>query len=362
MATLWQDLSYALRSIRKAPAFATVVIVTLALGIGANTAIFTVVDAVMLRPHPYPDVDRLVMLNERTRAGATLAVAWPTYQDWRAQNQTFERLGIYRSMSVNITGGDLPERLVASLAASDLFGVLGIQPIAGRTFLPAEDQPGAAAVAIISERLWRGRLNADPAIVGRPLILNGVPHTVVGVMPATMRFPSRTTDVWLPLGPAIATFPQTRGSHPALFVVGKLKPGVTFDAAVADMDTIARRIEQQFPESNKDVAVGMTPYHEQVVRNIRPTLLMLAGAVGFVLLIACANLANLMLARAQRQQRDIAMRRALGAARWRIVQQMLTESVVLSLLGGLAGIALTGRSRCWSQPGPQPCPAEVTIR
>jgi putative ABC transport system permease protein len=340
MATLWQDLAFAFRSIRKAPAFATVVIITLALGIGASTAIFTVVDAVMLRPYAFPDVDRLIMLHERTRAGATMAVAWPTYHDWRVQNQSFERMGVYRSMSVNITGGERPERLIAALAASDVFGALGIQPIAGRTFLPEEDQPGAPAVAIISERLWRGRLNADPAIIGRPLVLNGIPHTVVGVMPPAMRFPGRSTDVWLPVGPAIATMPPSRGTHPALFVVAKLKPGVTFEAAIADMDTIARRLEQQYPQSNTDVAVGMTPYYEQVVQNIRPTLLVLAGAVGFVLLIACANLANLMLARGERRQRDIAVRRALGADRWRIIQQLLTESVVLALLGGVAGVAL----------------------
>jgi putative ABC transport system permease protein len=340
MAMLWQDLTYAFRSIRKAPAFAAVVIITLALGIGANTAIFTVVDAVMLRPYAFADTDRIMMLSERTRAGASMAVAWPTYQDWRAQNQTFERMGIYRSTSVNITGGDHPERLAAAMVAADVFTILGIQPIMGRTFLPAEDQPSAAAVTVISERLWRRRLNADPAILGQPLLLNGVPHTVVGVMPPTMRFPGRSTDVWLPLGPAIATLPQSRGTHPALFVVGKLKAGVTFESAVADMDTIARRIEQQYPESNKDVAVAMIPYYEQVVQNVRPTLLVLVGAVGFVLLIACANLANLMLARGERQQRDIAVRRALGADRWRIVQQLLTESIVLAVLGGVVGIAL----------------------
>jgi putative ABC transport system permease protein len=340
MATLWQDLMYAARSMRKAPSVTAVVIATLTLGIGANAAIFSVVDAVMLRPYSYPEMDRIVMLNERTRSGQTISVAWPTFQDWRAQNQVFEHLGVFRNTVVNLTGGDQPERLNGAMASSDVFSVMGIPQVAGRTFQPADDVPGAAAVAIISERLWRGRFNADPAIIGRPLLLNNEPHTVVGIMPPGMRFPSRLTDVWVPLGPAVATFPPSRGSHPSLFAVGKLRPGVTFDRAVADMDTIARRLEQQYPETNRDLAVGMIPYYEQIVQNIRPTLQVLLGAVAFVLLIGCANLANLLLARAEHRQREIAVRRALGADRRRIVQQLLTESLLMAIAGGALGVLL----------------------
>ncbi len=340
MATLWQDLAYAVRSMSKAPVFTAVVLATLALGIGANAAIFSVADAVMLRPYAYPDLDRIIALNERTRAGQNMSVAWPTFQDWRAQNHVFESLGIYRSTVTNLTGAELPERLVAALASSDVFRTMGIQPIAGRALGPEDDTPGAARVAVISERLWRRRFNANTALLGEAILLNNEPHTVVGIMPTTMRFPSRLTDVWLPLGPAIPTFPPSRGAHPSLYVIGKLKAGETLSSAEAAFDTIARRLEQQYPDTNKDVAVATTAYYEQIVRNIRPTLLVLLGAVGFVLLIACANLANLMLARSERQQRDIAVRRALGADRRRIVQQLLTESLLLAIVGGLLGVSL----------------------
>ncbi len=221
-----------------------------------------------------------------------------------------------------------------------MFAALGIPPASGRTFSPEDDKPGGPRVALISERLWRSRFNADPAMLGRPLVLNGEPHAVIGIMPPGMRFPSRLTDVWLPLGPAVPTFPVTRGAHPGLYAVGKLKPGETFERALVDMDTIARRLEQQYPDSNRDVAVAMIPYYEQIVQNIRPTLMVLLGAVACVLLIACANLANLMLARSERRQRDIAVRRALGADRWRIIQQLLTESLLMALAGGALGVML----------------------
>jgi putative ABC transport system permease protein len=340
MANLWQDVRHSARAIRKAPAFSIVVVATLALGIGANGAIFSVVDAVLLRPYPYPDMDRIVLLNERSRAGQQMSVSWPNFQDWQTYNQVFEHLGLYRIGIVNLTGGEQPERLSAATASSGLFGAMGIAPLLGRAFGVEDDRAGAERVAIVSERLWRNRFNGDRALVGRALLLNGDPHTVVGVMPASMRFPSRLTDVWLPLGPIVSTLPTDRGAHPNLYAVGKMKAGVTFDRAVADMDTVARRLEQEHPASNHEVAIAMVQYYEAIVQNIRPTLLMLLGGVTFVLLIACANLANLMLARSERHQRDIAVRRALGADRWRIVQQLLTESVLLALIGGAVGVLL----------------------
>jgi putative ABC transport system permease protein len=336
--SLTADVRYGLRALRNGPGFTAVVMLTLALGIGATTAVFSVVDAVMLRPFPYADMDRIVAVAEATRAGQTISIAWPNFVDWRAQNQVFEALGIYRAMVVNLTGGEQPERLIASLASADVFRALRIPPIVGRAFTADEDKPGAPRIVVVSERLWRSHFNADAGIVGKTIVLDGQPHAIVGVMPAGLRFPSRLTDVWLPLGLFVPTFPVDRGAHPGLFAIAKVKPGITLERASADMDTIARRLEQQYPLNNTDHTVSLVPYYEQIVQNVRPALLMLMGAVGFVLLIGCANLANLLLARAEGRQRELAIREALGATRWRIFQQLLTESVLMALGGGALGV------------------------
>ena len=336
---LWQDVRYALRTLRNAPGFSAVVIITLALGIGATTAIFSVLDGVLLRPLPYPDVERMLTLTERTTAGDSMSVSWHDFQDWRDQNRVFEHLGVYRPTSTTLTGSDQPERLVAALASSEMFGATGVPPLAGRVFGPAEDRAGTELVAVVSERLWRNRFGADPALVGRSIILNGQSHVVIGIMPASMRFPSRVTDVWLPLGTAVPGFPP-RGAHPGLIAIGKMKPGVSVQQAIADMDTIALQLAQQYPDSNKNTRVAIVSYYEQVVRNIRPALITLISAVAFVLLIACANLANLMLSKAEGRRREIAIRAALGAERRRIVQQLLVESLLLAAAGGAVGAVL----------------------
>ena len=338
--SLVADVRYAVRTLRTNPGFTAVVMLTLALGIGATTAVFSVVDAVMLRPYPYRDMDRIVAVAESTRAGQTISIAWANFADWRAQNQVFEALGIYRAMVLNLTGGTQPERLIASLASADVFGALEMPLIAGRTFTADEDRPGAPRIAVVSERFWRSHFNADPAAVGKTILLDGQSHTIVGIVPAGMRFPSRTTDVWLPLGLFVQTFPADRGAHPGLFAIARLKPGVTVERASVEMDTIARRLERQYPLSNTDHTVSVVPYYEQIVQNVRPALLMLMGAVAFVLLIGCANLANLMLAKAEGRQRELAIREALGATRWRISQQLLTESVLMAVGGGALGILL----------------------
>jgi putative ABC transport system permease protein len=333
------DVRFALRALRKSPGFTVVVMLTLALGIGATTAIFTVVDAVMLRPYPYPDINRIMVLRETTRTGQALSVAWPNFEDWRAQNQVFEHIGIYRPTVMNLTGGDQPERVVSSLMSSGGLSALGVQPVLGRAFAAGDDKAGTPKIAIVSDRFWRAHFNGDAAVIGKSIVLDGEPHTIVGVMPSGMRFPSRLTDVWLPLGMFVTTFPR-RGAHPGLTVVAKLKPGITVQRATADMDAIARRLEQQYPMSNTDHTVTVQPYYEQVVQNIRPALLALSVAVAFVLLIACANLANLMLARSDGRQRELAIREALGATRWRVFQQLLTESLLMALGGGALGCLL----------------------
>jgi putative ABC transport system permease protein len=338
--TIAGDLRYAMRSLRTNPGFATVVMLTLALAIGATTAIFTIVDAVLLRPYPYADMDRIMILREATRTGQPISVLWLNFQDWRDQNQVFEHLGIYRPMVMNLTGGEQPERVVSSLVSSDVFSALGIAPMIGRAFAPDDDQPAASRIAVVSERFWRVHFDRDARAVGRSIRLDGEPYTIVGVMPGDLRFPSRLTDVWIPLGVAVQTFPTARGAHPGLTVVGKLKAPISVARARADMDAIARRLEQQYPMSNTDHTVAVQPYHEQIVQNIRPALLTLSVAVLFVLLIGCANLANLMFARGEARQREIAIREALGASRWRVFQQLLTESLLLALGGGAAGILL----------------------
>jgi putative ABC transport system permease protein len=339
MASLWQDLRYAARSARLAPAFSAIVIATLALGIGANAAVFSVIDAVMLRPY-YPDMDRLVILNEGTRRGDQMSVAWPTFEDWRAGSEAFEQIGVYRNTTMNLTGKGEAERLNGALASSGVFAAVGLPPIAGRVFTADDDRPTAGRVAIISERFWRRHFGADPNVLGTTVRLSDDAYVIVGIMPARMRFPSRVTDVWLPIGPAIPTFPTSRGAHPGLYALAKLKAGVSFTRAAADMETLARRIEQEHPDTNRDVIVRMTPYYDQIVSGVRPTLLMLVGAVGLVLLIGCANLANLMLARSERRQHEVAVRAALGADGRRIFQQLIVESLFLALIGGALGVLL----------------------
>jgi putative ABC transport system permease protein len=333
-----KSVGLALRQLRTRPAFAIVAILTLALGIGANTAVFTVIYTVLLNPLPYEDPSRVVILNERTPQFPSVSVTRFNYDDWRTRSQSFAAMGAMRATAMTVTGGPDPERVPVKMITASLLPLLGVTPANGRAFSDGDDRPGAAAVAIVSDA-YRARRFGDADPVGQTLTLDNRPYTVVGVLPPRFEL-FAPADIYVPFGPWAATLPDDRGWHPGIFPIARLKPGVSIDAARADLEVISLQLEREYPDSNRNTRALVTRIDDQIVQNVRPALLMLVGAVAFVLLIACANIANLLLARAVGRQKEIAVRTALGAGRARIVRQLLVESVVLAALGGVAGLLI----------------------
>jgi putative ABC transport system permease protein len=340
LGDLAQDFRYGLRMLLRNPGFTIVAVLALALGIGANSAIFSVVNTVLLRPLPYKNPNRLVMVwEDNSKQGFprdTPAAA--NYIDWRDQNHVFEGMAAIVEISFNLTGAGDPERIDGRRVSASLFPLLGVEPQLGRAFRPEEDRPGANHVVIMSHGLWQRRFGSDPGIIGKPINLNGESFTVVGVMPGSFQFPTRADQLWIPIAFDAKEAGQ-RGNH-YLEVIARMKPGTTLPRAQAEMTTIAGRLEQQYPGTNAGIGAVVTPLHEQVVGDIKPALLVLLGAVALVLLIACANVANLLLARAAVRQKEIALRLAVGASRSRLMRQFLTESVLLSAFGGAFGLLL----------------------
>jgi predicted permease len=342
---LMQDLRYGLRMLAKSPGFTAVAILTLALGIGANAALFSVVNGVLLKPLPYPHPEQLAALSESKPNFETGSISFPNFRDWQKDNRTFSGMAISRGYNFNLTGLGEAEQLRARFITSDFFTVLGVNPLIGRTFAPHEDDIGAAPMAMVSEELWRRKFSSSPDALGKTLSLDGMGYTIVGVIPASFDLSLGSfhdIDVYVPVGQWSNPLLPKRGAGLGFHGIGRLKPGVTIEQARADMSQVSSSLTAAYPDTNTGIGATLRPLKQTMVGEVSTLLLVLLGAVGFVLLIACVNVANLMLARASARTREFAIRAAMGAGQARLVRQLLTESLLLAVIGGALGALLAG--------------------
>ena len=343
MSGLVQDLRYALRALKRAPGFAAVSIVTLALGIAATTIVYSIIDGILLRPLPIADPDRVMLARETSPGGSDMSLAWPNYLDWRTRQTSFESFAVWRGLTANLTGVEQPRRLNVRHVTWQLLSTLGVAPAIGRDFTAEDDRAGVPRTAIVSHGFWQQQLGGTAEALGRQIMLDETPVTVIGVLPRDFTI-AREEDIFLPVGtflegPVLQIY-NGRGNHFGFAAIGRLKPGVSVETARAEIVSIARQLEQEYPNTNSGNGATVRPLFEVLVSDARPMLYVLLGAVLAMLLIACVNLANLMLSRAAGRAQEMAVRRSLGAARWRIARQMLTESVLLAVIGGVLGVAL----------------------
>ena len=340
MNTLLQDIRYAFRMLLKSPGFTTIAILTLALGIGANTALFSIVNGVLLNPLAYPHSGQLAAIYEKDAGSNQGPISYLNFLDWQRDTQTFSSMAMYRNEDYNFTGAGQAQRLSGFMISAGFFSTLGTNPILGRTFSPDDDHPGAAPVAILGGGFWKRRFGSSASIVGKAIALNGTSYTVVGVIPPGFAFYGHDRDVYTPIGQWNDPSFRDRRIEMSAHAIGRLKPGVTLPQASADMDAVARDLAATYPEADKNVGITLVSMKEDIVGNVQPFLIMLLGAVGFLLLIACANVASLLLARSMGRSSEFAIRAALGASRTRVIRQLLTESVLLAGLGGAFGLLL----------------------